>query len=221
MAHTRLMKLFAVIASVVIIAAGAGYALHVYGQRSVSRPKSKPAGYFGPRVVVNSGSPTDSIANNTTINVQIFSAVPSAFAKTGLSFYSIAQDNQWNNSVNDELLNSTMLPGNASTGKFFLSTQFNSIAKEWMSLLSLDTGTNYPSLTVEAVKTVVLNGSMLLYQYYNNIPFNPFSLSVVSVNSTVLSNSTLLASTGLESWFGGEYLHIDGCVVGNAVCRAA
>ena len=198
------MKLFAVIASVVIIAAGAGYALHVYSRRSVSGPKPKPAGYFGPRVVVNSNSPTGIIDNNTTINVQIFSAVPSAFAKTGLSFYSIARDNQWNNSVNDELLNATMLPGNASTGKFFLSTQFNSVAKEWMSLLSLDTGTNYPSLTVEAVKTVVMNGSMLLYQYYNNIPFNPFSLSVVRANSTVLSNSTLLASMGLESWFSGS-----------------
>ncbi|MCL5254442.1 MAG: hypothetical protein M1351_10235 [Candidatus Thermoplasmatota archaeon] len=196
------MKLFAVIASVVIIAAGAGYALHVYSRRSVSRPKPKPAGYFGPRVVVYSNSPAGSIANNTTINVQIFSAVPSAFAKTGLSFYSIAQDNQWNNSVNDELLNATMLPGNASTGRFFLSAQFNSIAREWMSLLSKDTGTNYPSLTVEAVKTVVLNGSMLLYQYYNNIPFNPFSLSVIS------ANSTLLASTGLKSWFGGSSVNL-------------
>jgi hypothetical protein len=202
MTHAGLMKLFAVIASVVIIAAGAGYALHVYSRRSVSRPKPKPAGYFGPRVVVYSNSPAVSIANNTTINVQIFSAVPSAFAKTGLSFYSIAQDNQWNNSVNDELLNATMLPGNASTGRFFLSAQFNSIAREWMSLLSPDTGTNYPSLTVEAVKTVVLNGSMLLYQYYNNIPFNPFSLSVIS------ANSTLLASTGLKSWFGGSSVNL-------------
>ena len=111
--------------------------------------------------------------------------------------------------MNDELLNATLLPGNNTT-TFFLSPVFDSIAHEWVSLLSRDTGTNYPSLTVEAVKTVMSNGSMSLYQYYNNLPFNPYDVSVASINGTVLSNSSMLSSTGAENWFSGSGVNLSG-----------
>ena len=209
MLRKNLLKLFAVVASAVVVVAGAGYVLQALRVRTPSGPRIKPVGYFGPRVSINSNGAPYALSNNTTVNVQIFSSVPSAFARQGLLFYNISQGNQWNNSVNDELLNATLLPGNNTT-TFFLSPVFDSIAHEWVSLLSRDTGTNYPSLTVEAVKTVMSNGSMSLYQYYNNLPFNPYDVSVASINGTVLSNSSMLSSTGAENWFSGSGVNLSG-----------
>ncbi len=201
-------KIIAMVLSAVLFVAAVSIYVGTRPKVQTVRAVDKPVAYFGPRIVIGSNVQGATIGNNTTINVQIYSSVPDAFAKNGIVFHNMSSGNQWNNSVNDELLNATMLPGNNSTGKFFLSPQFNSIAEEWMSLLSKDTGSNYPSLTVEAVKTVESNGSLHLYQYYNNLPFNPFVLSVVSANSTVLSNSTLLSSTGLESWFNDSGVNL-------------
>jgi hypothetical protein len=201
------LKLIAIVLSaVLIIAAVSLYAIAVYSSIN-SKKVNKPVAYFGPRIVIESNEDGAAIGNNTAINVQIYSAVPDSFVKNGISIHSIPSGNQWNNSVNDELLNATMMPGNNSTGTLFMPPLFNSIAEEWVPLLSRDTGTNYPSLTVEAVKSVELNGSIQLYQYYNNLPFDPFNLSIVSANSTVLSNSTLLSSTGRERWFNGTGLN--------------
>ena len=192
------LKLFAIAASALIVAAGTGYVIMAYHPRTA--PRGEPVGQFGPKVTVSPYAGTDDIANNTTVNVQIFSPVPDAFAKTGLSFYSIPSNNQWNNSVNDELLNVTLLPGNNTTA-FFLSSEFNTIAQEWVPLLSHDTGTNYPSLSVYAVKTVVSNGTASLYTYYNNMLYNPFELSVVRVNST------LIHSGAVSNWFNNSNIN--------------
>ena len=197
MAHKNLLKIFAVIASVVIVIAGAGYAIQIYGHRTAPAHRYMPIGSFGPKVTVGVASPSAAVANNTTINVQIFSPVPDAFARGGLLFYSIPADNQWNNSVNDELLNATLFPGNNTTA-FFMSPQFDAIAHQWVSVLSGDSGINYPSLSVYAVKTVVSNGSALLYTYYNNLLYNPFNLSVVG------ANSTLIRSGDVAGWFNGS-----------------
>lgn len=163
-------------------------------------PAIKPVAAFGPKLLVHEPGGRSALANNTTINIQIFSAVPNAFRSTGLLFYPVSPQDQWTNGVNEELLNATLFPGNNTTA-FFLAPSFNTIAQEWTVLLSHDQGRNFPSLTVEAVKTVNMSGNLYLYQYYNNLPYNPFDLKVVNLNQTDLA-------LGGASWFDGTGVNV-------------
>lgn len=166
-----------------------------------------PALSVGPKVLVASGNSPGRgllpLPNNTTLTIQVFAPVPAAFETPGTSLpslgphlYPIPPGDQTDNGVNDEVLNVTLLP-ESNVSAFFLSSGFNGIAQAWAGLLTLDSGTNYPSLTVEAVKTVVSNGTLELYTYYNNLPYSPSGLRTVTLNTSALEGGAGAA------WFQG------------------
>ncbi len=143
------------------------------------------------------------LPNNTTLTVQVFAPVPGAFETSwtslpslGPRIYPISPGDHTDIRVNDEVLNVTLLP-ESNVSAFFLSPDFNGIARAWADLLALDSGANYPSLTVEAVKTVVTNGTLDLYTYYNNLPYSPSGVRTLTLNASALEGGAG------ATWFQG------------------
>ena len=165
------------------------------------------AGDFGPKVLLSVSDGQSTLANNTSVSIQVFSPIPTAdeapSTMSGLHLYPISAQNQWSNGFDEELLNVTLIPQGAldngvftTATSFFLPPSFDGIDAEWETILSHDTGKNYPSMTVEAEKTVVGTSGIAIYQYYNNLPYNPFSLQIITLNATALAG-------GAASWFQG------------------
>jgi hypothetical protein len=73
---------------------------------------------------------------------------------------------------------------------------FKNITKEWTDIFTSYQGINYPSLTVEALKTVVGNGTAKIYQYYNNLPFNTSMQRIIHFNTA--KNVTPVLSSFLK-----------------------
>lgn len=195
----------AVAVTLIVIAASAAVIWHPTQGSVVT---ALPAGTFGPKVnLANGTSPAEPlVANNTTISIQVFGAVPTAFETPGTSYqasgilsYPVGPSAQATNPADDELLNVTLLPQNYTTA-FFLSPSFDIIAQDWALLLAHDKGTGVPSLSMEAVKTVVENGSIALYQYYNNLPFNPSTLKISTLYPSDPSDnaSPVFSGTGID-----------------------
>lgn len=201
-------RAIAVACVIVVVAAGASYLTRPSSQPApggTSTPVQKPVGDFGPKVMISGEVASWSLANNTSVSIQIFSTAPVAFetptSAPYLHLYPISGRDQWSNGVDEELLNITIVPeGTFDNGSFtnatafFLSPSFDSIDTAWETLLSRDTGKNYPSMTVEAEKTITRNGSVAIYSYYNNLLYNPFSLQLLGLNAT---------SFGAATWFQG------------------
>ena len=166
--------------------------------RRLPEPPKLP-GAFGPRLELAIRSGNGSIPmNNTTITVQIWSAVPSAFASGGMQLQNISANLQQSNGFEDRLFNWTENGSSPSVPRAgFLSPRFDTLAGEWASLLGRDSGSNYPSVTVIGTESVRVGSNLSIYQYYNNLDYNPRNIPVVSVNSTGLN------STVVESWFNG------------------
>jgi hypothetical protein len=80
----------------------------------------------------------------------------------------------------------------------FLSPLFLNIASEWRGIFSRMNGKNYPSLTLDVLKTVYANNSVEIYRSYNNIEYNPFSVGYNTFNNA----ST--GTAGLDQWFNGS-----------------
>jgi hypothetical protein len=172
-----------------------------------STQTTKPVGDFGPKVLLSGAANPAAIANNTTVSIQVYSAVPSAFetssSSSPLNFYTISAQNQWANGGDEELLNVTLVPQGAfdngvftNATSFFLAPTFDSIADEWSELLSHDSGKNFPSVTVVAEKTVAGKAGVAIYRYYDNLLYNPFSLQVLGLSGAALSGAA-------TSWFQG------------------
>lgn len=147
---------------------------------------SKPVAMFGPKVDV--GVETQPILNisnfssNTSISLQVFSAVPGDYMfKNGQGRNYIGSDQSTNNSKFVTLLNVTL---NETHSILFLSSEFNNIAKKWRTIQASESGISYPSLTVEAYKTVYSNDSLKIYQYYNNLQYNPMKAGTFKINAS-------------------------------------
>ena len=149
-------------------------------------------GDFGPKISVVVAPGGSGQSNATAITLQVYAAVPSALR--GLQIDNISSSAQATNGYDDQLLNGT-IAGNSSS--FFLTPTFDTVAQEWAGLFQSEQGTNYPALTVEAEKTVSISGSVYLYQYYNNLPFDPFALQVLDVNQSTTATPAIL------EWFNG------------------
>lgn len=193
----KILLIGVIVVAVILVLAGA---IEIGRLVTTSHVATKPTADFGPKLqLINIGT-DNPVANNTTLQIQVFSAVPSAFSTQGILHYLIAGSAQTNNGADDELLNATLLPGN-TTSSFLLSSTFDTIAAEWAKLLAPYQGKNYPSLTVEATESVWTESKVSIYQYYNNIPYNPANASTVTLSAAQL------ASPEAAAWFAGTGLN--------------
>jgi len=164
--------------------------------------KDAPVGHhasFGPKLIVQILNPPKTTGNETvSTTIQVDSVAPDAFGITGYNNLTIPSQSAGNNSYYMVLLNQTI---SNSTSELFLSPAFNTIAKEWISAFSTDTGFNMPSLTVNAYETVYSGDNVSIYSYYNNLPYNP--------KNVVMQNSTDYNATQLSQWFNGTQVNPD------------
>ncbi|PYB67446.1 hypothetical protein DMB44_09175, partial [Thermoplasma sp. Kam2015] len=140
--------------------------------------------YDDPITDIANASRELSIINNTTIDVQIFGSYPDSnktyvLANTSLDFFN---------------------------GSIFLTPQFYNVSDAWASFISMHHLNMYPSLTIDAFENIYDNGSVYIYSYYNNIPFDPYAIRVISVASINLSsamtNKSVQASMALNVFNG-------------------
>ena len=207
-------KLISIILISVMIFAGALSITEYYGDSSHSPTAISKTGVFGPSVILSCSNNLDDhgfhLSNNTTINIQLYLPVPQAVHK-GMNTVNMSGMNRYNNSVEDLLMNVTIYPVNDTYTKFFLPLTFNHVAHEWSNVTKHYRGSTNLSMTVEATKTVTQeNGTLYIYQYYNNIPFNPLNVHTgkPSAVTEVSDSSTGSSINGLNRWFNGSDINV-------------
>lgn len=185
-------KILAVIV-VAILAATSIVIIHPW--ESVSNAPLKTAS-FGPKLAINvlgdsNGSSGSPVGNNTTITVQVSSIVPSMLTGEWGSA-NLSGIDPSNNSYYVNLLNTTI---NSTHTSLFLSPLFMTMASQWRAKFSSESGRNFPSLSIEALKTVYENRSIEIYSYYNNLEYDPYSVPYESVQDGYSG------SMNLTQWF--------------------
>lgn len=199
------LKIFLSIILTVIVV-GATFAIINYSTEKKRNPGNivELTTNLGPKlsVTVSPAATANSISleNNTQITLQIFETVPKDLSFTNsIGREYVSQSDLQNNSHLDMLLNTTISNDSMVS---FLSPEFNSISLGWQRLLAISSGMSYPSLTVEATKTVYQNDSLMIYNYYNNLEFNPYE------TGTVFLNSTMLKVPQVHNYFNGSGLNL-------------
>lgn len=179
------IKIASVIAAAILISVSLTY---LYTSTSnTTNPHSISFGSisFGPRIIISyPGNVSE--ANNTTVQVQIFSFVPHNVGSNP-RFVSLSGMNASNNSDFVQLLNVTLVNNTTET---FLSPVFNTIVSDWSRIFSGYSGTTMPALTIEATRTVLSGNKTYVYDYYNNIPYSPSAIRMVSINGTGIDSSS-------------------------------
>ncbi len=185
----RALGIVAILCAVVVIVAAVSVSEYSRPNAPASRSPVLLIGDFGPKVTLAGGVEESPRENNSTIVIQLFSAVPAKFAPAGLLSSSLG--------AFVELLNATVYPQNNTTA-LFLSPVFDEVAQEWTAVMTHDSGTNWVSLTLEATRTVVeSNGTVQIYMDYNNVLYDPWDVPVETLNQTELS------TPAARSWFDG------------------
>lgn len=186
-------KIFAILAGIALISTAFVVYEHISPNYS-----SKPNAAFGPILNVNTSlnplNPNSSISS--TITLQVFSPVPSAFGVSGYKSFNLTNPTGVNSNRYLELINTTL---SSNSSKLLLPGQFNTVAKQWREILSGYSGNSDPSLTVIAHKTVFNGTNVSVYTYYNNVPFNPDRISI--------ENSTITNSSFVNNWFNGTQVN--------------
>ena len=200
------LRLYAIAASVVVVIAGAGYALQAYSNLK-DRTSASVWSRSGPEFVVASrllyatSNAHSAIAQLSYPNVAqtykcvhtdvvILSVVPSSLSQSGS--HNLSNVNQASNPYEV-----TLYQGVAnSTGilKGYLSYEFYNITREWQSFLLNQSGarTYTVSLTMYATFQFETGTSTLnVYQYYDNIPYDPFNSSFLHPEPYLISNFNL------------------------------
>ncbi len=173
--------------SLAVIAAGAYVFLYSSSlKRSPSLWQSEgPRLLAGVDLVGASGSQPPSVANFTQLTQQfsdvraqlfIYSPMPDSLARGG--GHNLSAANQTDNPYEVQLYNGTSNQTGVFTG--YLSDGFYSIVSQWESVLSSNnmSVTTGVSLEMYAVLQYVSASQLLVYQFYNNIPFDPFNSSL-------------------------------------------
>ncbi len=174
--------------SLAVIAAGAYVFLYSSSlKRSPSLWQSEgPRLLAGVDLVGASGSqPPSVVANFTQLTQQfsdvraqlfIYSPMPDSLARGG--GHNLSAANQTDNPYEVQLYNGTSNQTGVFTG--YLSDGFYSIVSQWESVLSSNnmSVTTGVSLEMYAVLQYVSASQLLVYQFYNNIPFDPFNSSL-------------------------------------------
>ncbi len=156
------------------------------------KPKvAKSSATFGPKIEVSLPSlgNTSSTANVTEV-LQIMGVDPSYISSPGMP---ARGGPNLPPGAFMTLLNQTYYPMHShGASSVFLNQNFSRILSAWKTMLTDEnqTGQN-ASLDVESSLSILLNGNLSVYTYYNNLPFNPMSLSYVmyAYNSSSTSNN--------------------------------
>ncbi len=183
MKRRRLLAALSVVVAVAVVVAGMAFFLHNNGsKRSTTMWKTE-----GPRVLAhvnliggasafissfNSFQQLTQQFNDVSAQMFVYSPMPDSLARSGAT--NLTAMNQTSNQYEVQLFNGT----SNQTGVFsgYLSSQFYTIVKEWTSILSSSnmSRTTNVSLELDAVLQYVSGSQFTVYQFYNNIPFDPF-----------------------------------------------
>ncbi len=157
---------------------------------------AKPVADLGPRLDLSlAGRGNLSPMANVTESVQIMGVDPSYLWSAGSSPYGGANLSPaaYMNLFKGSYFPS--LPGNM-TLKGFLNDNFSKIVAGWKEYYQKEGSyAQSASLTIESTFSVVINGNLSVFSYYNNLPFSSSGMSLVKYGNS--TNSTL---TG---WFNG------------------
>jgi hypothetical protein len=130
---------------------------------------------------IQNGPPLSNSTNQTSLVIN--SIVPDVLSDHVL--YNASTMSSLSNPVNEIIYdggaNGTVINTYIST------TELNKISSEWVSLYPNNSVT--VSLEMNAYYRIVLNNSVFVYQYYNNIPYTPGTIPVLS-NLTAYFNLT-------------------------------
>jgi len=164
---------------------------------------------IGPKLTLSTITSSGNVTGNET--VQVFSEMPSMIGEFTSNFgngIDISNKNIYNNSAFVELLNATF-PYSGKSVNLFLSPLFMKVADEWVSLLGSMEGSQTPSLDIYATLSIVENGTLYVYSYYNNIPFNPFNVTLSEFNGKTdwFSNSSINTADYTSITFANLSLH--------------
>ena len=159
--------------------------------------------YVGPKINIALPGNLSSTGNaNATEYIQIMGVNPSYFPSQNTS---IATDYSLPSQGYVTLFNMTFFPknGQKSFSGFMNFNKFFAIMKGWQRYYQNEgysPGTNGQevSLQVEATLSLLHNGNLSVYSYYNNIPFNPLSFSF-SVEKVV--TGPINSMHNLNQWF--------------------
>lgn len=193
-------KTIAVITAVIMVSAGVVVLAENY--RNGNGPDNDLRGrtvFIGPYITLSSNGKTLSVENNTTIQLEIYAPVPNDYKMNSVQYcnFKMNSSNLTNNSLSDMVLNLTLLPFTHNSSRYFMNGNLVNIISGWSSAMDQYTGKNNISLTVMALKTVDEDGNISIYQYYNNLPFNPLSIHPLLTNVSSLSDGT--ETTGLTA----------------------
>jgi hypothetical protein len=164
---------------------------------------------IGPKLILSTITSSGNVTGIET--VQVFSEMPSIIGEFTSNFgngIDISNKNIYNNSAFVELLNATF-PYSEKSVNLFLSPLFMKVADEWVSLLGSMEGSQTPSLDIYATLSTVDNGTLYVYSYYNNIPFNPFNVTLSEFNGKTdwFSNSSINTADYTSITFANLSLH--------------
>ena len=164
---------------------------------------------IGPKLTISTITSSGNVTGIET--VQVFSEMPSIIGEFTSNFgngIDIGNKNIYNNSAFVELLNATF-PYSEKSVNLFLSPLFMKVADEWVSLLGSMEGSQTPSLDIYATLSIVENGTLYVYSYYNNIPFNPFNVTLSEFNGKTdwFSNSSINTADYTSITFANLSLH--------------
>ncbi|MHB1932389.1 MAG: hypothetical protein ACYCPV_05330, partial [Thermoplasmata archaeon] len=127
---TGLTVAAAVVIGALLVVAGLGLTGGLSTRTHALAEPPKLPGDFGPRLELAISSGNGSLpTNNTTITVQIWSAVPSGFASGGMELQNISASRQQSNGFEDRLFNWTENGSSTSVPRAgFLSPNFDTLA---------------------------------------------------------------------------------------------
>lgn len=166
--------------------------------------------YYGPKVNISIVNPNNFSSNaNLTESIQIMSENPSYLWPSGFSTIgSMTLPAQGNMTI----FNKTFFPtlnGKTKYSGFLSYRNFFPIMAGWESYYHREGYKNGStvqevSLQVEATLSVMQNGNLSVYTYFNNLPFNPLSLSLFVEGGVpgITSNAS-----SISAWFQGTNIN--------------
>ena len=173
-------------------------------------PPHKSAAIFGPKINIATNIPKGISSNATVIeSVQIMSANPSYLWSAGIH---ANQNSTLPVQGYTTLFNATISPlsfGNGNYTSFLNYGNFSPIESGWKEYYlhngySIGTPGQDISMQVEVSLSILKNGSLSVYDYYNNIPFDPLLYSFISgkfISGVFLAN-------GAGNWFNNTGINL-------------